>query len=73
MGEWYGVCLREELRTTEGDAVEAADMSSIEGMVLRGYVEVQWLRDLSLQRHLPSYGFSGDCQWMEDATASVFE
>lgn len=70
MGEWYGGCLREELRTTEGDAVEAADMGSIERMVLGGYVEIQWLRDLSLQRHLPSYRL-GDCHWMEDATAPV--
>lgn len=61
MGELYEGCLREELRTTEGDAVEAADMGSVEGIIFGGYMNVQWLEDLSLLRQLPSYRF-GDCQ-----------
>ena len=36
MGELYEACLREELRTTEGDAVEAVDISSGKGIVLGG-------------------------------------
>lgn len=34
MGELYEGCLREELRTTGGDAVEAADIGSVEGILL---------------------------------------
>lgn len=34
MGELYEACLREELRTTEGDAVEAVDIGFSEGIVL---------------------------------------
>lgn len=30
MGELYEGCLREELRTTEGDSVEAADIGIVE-------------------------------------------
>ena len=33
MGELYAVCLRDELRPTEGDAVEVADIDTIEGIV----------------------------------------
>ena len=36
MGELYEACLREELRTTEGDAVEAADIGSSKEIVLGG-------------------------------------
>lgn len=36
MGEVYDGCLREELRTTEGGAVEAADIGSVEGIMLGG-------------------------------------
>lgn len=36
MGEVYEGCFRDELRTTGGDAVEAADMDSVEGIVLGG-------------------------------------
>lgn len=36
MGELYEGCLREELRTTDGDAVEAADIDSAEGIVFGG-------------------------------------
>lgn len=43
MGGLYEGCLREELRTTEGGAVEAADIGSAEGTVLGGnwYVNVR--------------------------------
>lgn len=34
MGEVYEGCLREELRATEGGAVEAADIGSVEGIML---------------------------------------
>ena len=61
MGELYEGCLREVLCTTVGDAVEAADIDSAEGIVFGGYVNVQWLGDLSPLRQLPSYR-SGDCQ-----------
>lgn len=33
MGELYEGCFREELRTTEGEAVEAADIDPLEGIV----------------------------------------
>lgn len=36
VGELYEACLREELRTTEGDAVEAADIGFVKGIVFRG-------------------------------------
>ena len=32
----YAGCLREELRTTDGGAVEAADIGSAEGIVFGG-------------------------------------
>ena len=34
VGELYDGCLREELRTTEGDAVDAADIGTGEGIML---------------------------------------
>ena len=34
MGELYDGCLREELRTTEGGAVEAVDIGTGEGIML---------------------------------------
>ena len=42
MGGLYEGCLRDELRTTEGGAVEAADIGSAEGTVFEGnwYVNV---------------------------------
>lgn len=33
MGELYDGCRREELRTTEGDAVDAVDISTGEGIL----------------------------------------
>lgn len=40
MGELYDGCLREELRTTEGGAVEAADIGSVEGIML-GVIDIR--------------------------------
>ena len=40
MGELYEGCLREELRTTEGGAVEAADIGIVERIRLGGECEV---------------------------------
>lgn len=48
MGELYDACLREELRTTEGDAVEAADIGSGKVIVLGGV----WYGKVSEPRHL---------------------
>lgn len=72
MGELYEGCLRDELRTTDGDTVEAADMESVEGRIFGGGspANVQQLRYWSLRRQLPSYGFGG-CLWMEDTATFV--
>ena len=46
MGELYEGCLREELRTTEGDAVEAADIGSVEEWV---FGRLMWARLVALR------------------------
>ncbi len=60
------------LRTTEGGAVEAADMGPVEGIMLgeNQQFSVQELRDLSLARQLPSCRFV-DCRQTEDGATSV--
>ena len=41
MGELYVGCLLEELRTTDGDAVDAADIGTGEGVMLGGNFDMR--------------------------------